>query len=304
MKRFKKLWKWLLFLFLAAIFYGFYDLIPRSMVMTGDPVNKQRKLMASFQNPGEIGLDYDSVSYSGYEDFKLEAYYIPTTSVSATATIIMVHGIRAYKEHFLRKAPDIIAQGYNLVLVDLRAHGDSEGKFCTFGVKEKHDIKALIDVLIEKYNCKNIGIWGQSLGGAVAMQSLALDSRIQFGIIESTFSNFEKIAHDYIKRMGPFLPEWYRNFMIYRGEQMAGIKAENGNPMDAATNITQPVLIIHGTADNRISFDYAKENFEALKSENKTFLPVESATHTNVWQVGGLSYFEQIYSFINATAKP
>jgi alpha-beta hydrolase superfamily lysophospholipase len=304
MKRLKKIWKWLLLLFVAAIFYGFYDLIPRSMVMTGDPVNKQRKLLASFQNPGEVGLAFDSISYTGYEGLQLEAYYIPTTKDSALATIIMVHGIRAYKEYFIRKTPDLAAQGYNIVLVDLRAHGDSEGKFCTFGIKEKHDIKALVDVLASKYNAQNIGIWGQSLGGAVALQSLAFDRRLQFGIIESTFSNFEKVAHDYIKRMGPFLPEWYRNFMIYRGEQMAGIKAEDGNPMDAAKNVTQPVLLIHGTADNRISFEYAKENFVALKSKKKEFLPIEGALHTNVWQVGGEAYFERIYGFIDQNSTP
>ncbi|MGB0430350.1 MAG: alpha/beta hydrolase, partial [Bacteroidia bacterium] len=231
-------------IFIAAIFYGFYDLIPRSMVMTGDPVNKQRKLLASYQNPKEIGLEFDSISYNGFENLNLQAYYIPTTADSSTSTIIMVHGIRAYKEHFLSIAHDVAAKGHNLVLVDLRGHGDSDGTFCTFGVKEKYDIKALVDVIIDKYAAKNIGIWGQSLGGAVAMQTLAIDQRIKFGIIESTFSNFEKVAHDYIKRMAPFLPEWYRNFMIWRGEQMADIKASDANPMDAAKSINQPVLLI------------------------------------------------------------
>lgn len=304
MKRFKKLWKWLLLLFVAAIFYGFYDLIPRSMVMTGDPVNKQRKLLASFQNPGELDLAFDSITYMGYEDLQLEAYYIPTTKDSTTATILMVHGIRAYKEHFIKKSPDLAAKGYNIVLVDLRAHGDSEGKFCTFGIKEKYDIKALVDVIISKYKCENIGIWGQSLGGAVALQSLAFDKRLQFGIVESTFSNFEKVAHDYIKRMGPFLPEWYRNFMIYRGEQIAGIEAEDCNPIDAAKKVCQPVLLIHGTSDNRISFKYAKENFVALKSEKKEFLPIEGALHSNVWQVGGDAYFQKVYNFIEEQTKP
>ena len=66
---------------------------------------------------------------------------------STKGTIILLHGIRSNKSHFNDLSNYLSTNGFNSVALDLRAHGESEGKFCSFGVNEKRDVKKLIHFL-------------------------------------------------------------------------------------------------------------------------------------------------------------
>ena len=137
--------------------------------------------------------------------------------------------------------------GYNSVLIDLRAHGESQGKYCTFGYYEKQDLRILLDSISKIKNLNtNYGIWGQSLGGAVAMQTLAIDKRLKFGIIESTFSDLNTIIHDYFKLKLGFDIPFISNYFIWRAEKIANFKVSEVAPCQSAKLIKQPVFMAHG----------------------------------------------------------
>ena len=271
---------------------------PYMVAQTNDPANQLRRLGAQFTDPSEAGLAFDSFSLKTHDSLILKALFIPASSPEGT--IIMLHGIRAYKEHFIQIAPMIVAHGYNVVLLDNRAHGQSEGRFCTFGVKEKEDVGVLIDTLNQMGISKNIGVWGQSLGGAIALQSMAYDKRISFGIIESTFTEFRLIADDYFVRFMPFVPRWYRSYIINRGAKLAHFNPEEASVLNATAEVTAPVFLAHGTADNRINVKYANANFNSLASSKKELHLVEGATHVNVWNVGGGDYFKAVFNFLES----
>lgn len=191
-------------------------------------------------------------------------------------------------------------QGYNTLALDLRAHGDSEGEYCTYGYYEKYDVQRALDYLLTKGVDSNIGVWGQSLGGAIALQTLAIEPRLKFGIIESTFSEFTTIVDDYSERMFGFSIPFVNQYALYRASEIANFKPEEVSPQESAKKIRQPVLVAHGTADTHIKFAYGKANFDKLASDQKIFLPIEGAVHHNVWQVGGKTYFEKVFSFLSS----
>lgn len=270
---------------------------PYLVAKTNDPINRLRKLQAAYKDPAAIGLAFDSFSITTTDQLVLKGYFIPSQN-APKGTIIMLHGIRAYKEHFLTIAPRVQAQGYNVVLLDNRAHGESTGNYCTYGVKEKEDVSILVDSL-EAWQVEGpIGLWGQSLGGAIALQSMAHDSRISFGIVESTFTEFALIADDYFVRFAPFVPKWYRSYVINRGAQLADFKPEDARPIAAVTQITQPVFLAHGLKDKRINHRYASKLFENLASPTKELHFIEGANHVNVWQKGGSDYFDSVFEFL------
>jgi len=191
------------------------------------------------------------------------------------------------------------AEGFNTVALDLRAHGQSGGQFCTFGVKEKRDVSALIDYLDSEENIDlNIGLWGQSLGGAIGIQALSTDKRLKFGIIESTFSDFRTITHEYFKYHLGFNFPVFTNYLINRAGEISNFNPNEAKPSIYCKNISQPILLIHGDLDKRINIKYAKENFANLSSENKTFNEIKGANHLNVWEVGGSGYFDQTIRFL------
>jgi len=250
--------------------------------------------------PESFDLEADTLVYKSKEGLYLRGYLIYSNIIPQKGTVIFVHGIRAYKEHFLPVCKLLAERGYNSVIVDLRAHGESEGKYCTYGFYEKYDIKALADKLYKIKNIsRNIGIWGQSLGGAVAIQALALDKRIKFGIIESTFSEFNTIVHDYIKNKVGFDIPVFSNYLIWRATHIGNFKADSIIPSQSAKKITQPILMAHGVMDDRIKIEYGKSNFANLSSKEKEFIEIPKANHLNLWQIGGKVYFDKVFAFID-----
>ena len=127
--------------------------------------------------------------------------------------------------------------GYNSVALDLRAHGESEGQFCTFGVKEIKDVKALMDYLIKNEDIEDIGIWGQSLGGAVALQALGYDNRIKFGIVESTFTDYKTIVNDYFHLNAGFSFAPFSNYLANRAASIAGFDPSDAKVVDRQVSV-------------------------------------------------------------------
>jgi dipeptidyl aminopeptidase/acylaminoacyl peptidase len=273
---------------------------PRMIIEVNNLVYKNRN-----SNKGVIpqATDYqvkaESIYYNSSDGLKLKALLIRSDSLKTKGTIIMVHGIRAYKERFIPISKQINDSGYNVVMPDLRAHGESEGQYCTFGNKEKFDISALIDTLNTMPNInQNYIIWGQSLGAAVSLQAMAIDKRIKLGIIESTFSDYRQIVHDYSRHTLGFEAGALIDYFIWLSENIGDFKADETIPANAAKQINQPVLMVHGTKDKRIKIEYGQQNFKNLASQQKRFIMLDGANHINVWQVGGDHYFNTVFKFI------
>lgn len=239
------------------------------------------------------------ICIASFDSTKIAARITYSSIDTTKSTIILVHGIRSSKNHFMELSTVLSRNGFNAVAIDLRAHGESEGQFCTFGVNEKKDIKSVIDYLIKTENISNIGIWGQSLGGAVALQSMGFDKRIKFGIIESTFTDYKVIVNDYFDLHAGFSFKPFSNYLANRAAKIADFDAEDAQPIKYCEKIYQPILIVHGNKDERINISYGKANFSKLKSVQKEFIEINNANHLNVWKVGGNPYFKKVLAFLN-----
>ncbi|MFT6746753.1 MAG: pimeloyl-ACP methyl ester carboxylesterase [Glaciecola sp.] len=313
----RKFVKWIGYLLIVGLLSGalvFYFLVPILMVEICHPkmgIVKDKQV----KNYDLIASKIAGLPIEFYtKDSLLQSAYLTFSQTESTkGTIILVHGIRGSKEHFIGLSQWLAQNGYNAVLVDLRAHGQSEGRYCTFGVNEKIDLSLLIDKLIalEDGNHNSIGsvgsigsigIWGQSLGAAVALQTLSFDSRIKFGVIESTFSDFESISHDYLNYFMWYSHESMSKFLVHRAGELGKFKTELASPVIACKSIHQPILMAHGDSDKKINIKYGKGNFKALASNHKEFITVEGANHVSVWKTGGERYFEKVLGFIDRHA--
>lgn len=241
----------------------------------------------------------ETITVESREGFKLKGYHITPLDNNPKATIILVHGIGSNKEYHLALAENLAKTGFASVLFDNRAHGESEGSYCTYGFYEKNDISKIVDYIQSK-NTLPIGIWGNSLGGAIAIQALAKEKRLQFGVIESTFTSLQQIVYDYQTRhaKGISLP-WVCDISLKEAGNIAGFPPQEVQPIEAVKKIHQPTIIAHGNADKNIAFDYGKALFNQLASQKKEFITVEGADHYNVSRIGGKDYFNKIINFIN-----
>lgn len=288
-----------LLIMFGVLFLYFYA--PRIIVEIKNPlveiIKGKHEILNRFNSDDERRGKY--LNFRSTDGIELSSYLTFSTEERAKGTIILLHGIRSNKEHFIKQSERLSKLGYNTVALDSRAHGASEGKYCTFGVKEKKDISILIDKLIKDERIdQNIGIWGQSLGGAIGLQAMGTDERIKFGIIESTFSDFETIANDYFFYHMKIRIRPLANFLLDRAGKIGDFNIKAAKPEKYCEKIKQPILIVHGNRDKRINIKYAKNNFAKILSKQKEFIEIENANHLNIWEVGGDEYFSKVINFI------
>ncbi|MCB0760456.1 MAG: alpha/beta fold hydrolase [Flavobacteriales bacterium] len=246
----------------------------------------------------EWDVPYEELEIRGENDVPIAVLHTPAAD-STKGVVILVHGIGSCKRQWVSVAALLARRGYASIAVDLRTHGNSGGEYCTFGYHEKQDIKQVADWAFAKYPSSPVGIWGNSLGGAIGLQSLENDPRLQFGVIECTFTTMHQIVYDYHRRHVGFAIEWMVDRALDRAGEIAAFDPEAVAPVVSCTHIHQPVIISHGTDDPNIDFAYGKELFNALASGQKEFVPVEGGHHNDLHTLGGWDYLNHFIDFID-----
>lgn len=249
-------------------------------------------------SPADYNLAYDHFTLVVEDELKLDSYFIPAQQ-KPRANLIMLHGVGSCKEVYLGPAAELSKLGFNILLFDQRQHGKSEGEYLTYGYYEKHDVSKALDWLDAKTGELKTGIYGNSMGGAVALQSLAHDARLRFGLIESTFTDLPTVANAYGRRLsGLPLPHWLSNYVLRRAATIANFPAFEVRPVVAAASITQPIQLIHGDADANINVSNATALFQAMASEDKQLFIVEGGDHADLWEKGGEAYRKVWFGFL------
>ena len=286
--------QYILILMLLAVvvgFVGIHFIAPRMIL--SPPIN------IGVNQSEKLGIQTLNVFVPIENNQSLEGYWIDSQKDTTYGVIILIHGIGGNKESFLGLSKRLSKLGVASVLFDNRAHGRSGGEHCTYGFKEKHDSSKIIDFIHAKDPRLKVGIWGNSLGGAIAIQSLEHDSRLSFGVIESTFTDLSQIVYDYKKRiLLGFGIRSVSDYVLKRAGKIAGFDPDLVKPIQSVRNITQPVLIAHGTSDDNIHFRYGKQLHENLASRDKVFVEVYKGEHAGLFDSGGEEYIDQLMSFI------
>lgn len=264
--------------------------------------------------PENYGLQATPFEVLTADSIRLEGFYIAAPKAAipiaystgstlkkqkeTPRTIIILHGISSCKEFFLPAAEKLTGQGFNIVLLDLRAHGQSGGEYCTFGYNEKHDVSAVVDMLLEKDSTQKIGVMGHSLGGAIALQALAEDKRLQFGVIESTFNSLEAVVEQYGVNYFGIRSPWLARHTLEKSGEIAHFDPYQVVPAESARHITQPVFVSHGDSDERIPWQLGKQNYDQIASTDKQWYLIPHARHNGLWQTGGAVYETALMGFL------
>lgn len=264
--------------------------------------------------PSKITLDVDYSDYCLIADtFKIyvndsigiSGAFVKSPCESNFGTIIILHGIASCKEYNVKKAKTLANSGFNCILLDMRAHGKSDGKFCTFGYYEKNDIKIIIDTLIAKYNgIEPLAIMGHSLGGAISIQTAATDKRIKAVCASAVFARLDDIVCDYMKQMTFVLRDKSISDNILKESAIiANFNPFEVNPEEYAKLITQPVFMSHGDIDERINIENGRRVFKNLNSNHKEFFIVKNALHNNIDEVGGDELISKEIEFLKSNLQ-
>ncbi|MEM9283766.1 MAG: alpha/beta fold hydrolase, partial [Verrucomicrobiota bacterium] len=218
-------------------------------------------------------------------------------------TILLLHGRSGRKEDLLWVAQRLVAADFRCIVYDARAHGKSDGDYCTFGSKEVIDVSSLLDHFSSELSLKSkslgpVGIFGNSLGAAVSLQALSSESRIRAAVAVAPFAELPAIAvHSTRNTIHPDFPEFLVHASLWLGGLRAGFNPYRIRPIDHVITSTQPLFIAHGTRDGVIPIDHSRRIVGASASPNLVWREVPAAYHSNVMAEGGDDLYEEIIHF-------
>lgn len=192
----------------------------------------------------------------------------------AGKTIVVLHGLNETKAEYpyMGIGERLAKKGYDVVLPDLRGHGRSGGQYLTYGVREKHDLKAVADALIdEKLISPDIYVFGANYGGTVAIQYAAFDERVAGVTAVTPYRDFPSMATIWLQ-MRLQSPEKIKEAVAEAGQIAAFVPAE-ASAVEAARNFDGPILLIHGLLDPAAPLAHSQAIRDAAAGPKKLIVP-------------------------------
>lgn len=238
-------------------------------------------------------------SITSKDDFKLSAAYIAAENTSDT-TVIIAHGYMGSRLDMAGVAKMYHDQGYNVLVPDMRAHGESDGKYVGFGYLEKNDFKRWVDKTVAMTGSSaQIILHGHSMGAATVM--LATTEKLP--------NNVKAIVEDCgytsaVAELGYQMKELYHLpsvplLQITSGitKMKAGYYFGQADPKAALRTNKIPLLVIHGDKDSFVPTAYAHELYEATQGPKAIYI-AENANHVEAFPVDKKKFTTETLTFI------
>jgi len=210
--------------------------------------------------PKDLRLDYEKVLFKTSDGLTLKGWLIPSRKATKK-TVILLHGYPADKGDIL-PALSFLHKDYNLFLFDFRYLGESEGSYSTAGANEVQDLLAAIRFLKAK-GIQDVGVWGFSMGGAVALMGIKKAPEIKAVIAEASYASLALMAPELFRipllkyPLAWLLGLWVKIFL--------GIDIRDVSPAKAVQDTTIPILLMHSVGDDVIPFSHAQLLQKALE---------------------------------------
>ncbi|MGZ9585437.1 alpha/beta hydrolase [Paenibacillus marinisediminis] len=249
-------------------------------------------------------LDKEEVNIKSNDGLKLFGTYIEKYPYSNRVAII-VHGYTAAMPWSSQFSGIFMKKGFNILLIDQRAHGQSEGKYATFGYKEKYDIQAWVDWTVNRKgeDCV-IALHGQSLGGGTVLEYAAIHRpQVRLVVADCPYSDLTELVRHQVASLN-FIPSWpFINLINRRLKTKAGFRMEDVSPIQVMEACKLPIMFVHGGSDLFVPTKMSVDLYHA-KPEPKRLLIVDGATHGVAHCRDRERYVSEICDFVEQVVGP
>jgi uncharacterized protein len=226
--------------------------------------------------PADFRLAAEDVTVLAPDGVRLAAWLIRATAPDSRA-VVLLHGYPANKADLLPIAAALQTR-FTVLLLDFRYFGGSEGSVTTLGHRERSDLKSAIDELGRRGHSR-IGVFGYSLGGAVAILGAAEDPRIRAVSALAPFADLRVLARELYGTMW-LLKYPFVELMILWGRLFLGGDITRPSPEMAATRLTIPVQLWASRDDDQIPFAHAERLQRALTDNPRAEINIGRGRHT------------------------
>lgn len=236
------------------------------------------------------------VEIISYDGLILKGRYFETKKNAPIE--LMMHGYRGNSETDLSvgvlRAQEL---GHNVLLVDHRASGYSEGHVITFGAKESKDCLSWVNFIIKKFG-KDVKIFmtGISMGAATVMIAAGnekLPKNVVGVVADCGYTSGEEIIKKIVKQM--HLPVRLFYPFIYMSAKLFGrFDINDANPINALKNCKVPIVFFHTETDAFVPAYMSKQNYESCTSQNKYLYIAKTGDHGMCYMMDKEGYIKAI----------
>lgn len=248
------------------------------------------------------GMPYINVYIKSFDGLRLYGALLENYS---DKIVICVHGFTGSgKKDFASLAQAYYKNGYNVLLVDNRAHGQSEGKYVGFGVLDRFDLRNWVKYVINRFGSNvQIFLHGISMGAAtVLMASSIMPKNVRGIIADCGFTSVYEIF-EYVLKRDYHLPKFP---IIYLTNIMSKIRAGYGyKDVNTTAEIARsdiPILFIHGENDEFVPLWMTMKNYSYCKAYKELFI-VRESEHAESHYIDKKGYERRILTFIEKISK-
>ena len=244
----------------------------------------------------DFGLEYRKVSIRSTDGLELAGWWVPGSHPSRA--VVLVSGLEGEKsdEHVLKSAPIYAGAGYGVLMIDLRAQGDSEGERITMGYEEVRDVRGAIYWLEQRgFAPSDVVLHGFSMGGATVLRA-APGSRVAAVVEEGSYASLPLILRQRLPEVSG-LPALFTPGMFIMGKLFLGIDPWAVQPEEDAQRLCEEgvrLLIIHSKDDEEVPFEHGERIKKACPEA--TFWKIEGYEHAGAH--AHPNYRERLLTFL------
>ena len=269
----------ILILIILLVTIGIFSAIP-PMIMS-DMINSH--IDVEVISASEYGIEAELLKLMTEDKLTIAAWEVKTEN--PRAVVILLSGIQNPSvTAFWGYSKMLKDNGYASLLIEMRAHGDSDGNRVSLGMDEYLDVKSGVEYIKNSPDYKDVPIvvWGTSMGGATAINSIGEISEIDGLISCSAYSSWTDVFCDNMVNMGmpKILAEIQKPFVkIYLG-YIYGFNKLNINPLNEIQKLNgRPALIAHSKGDSQVPYASFERIIKKAKEQNVQVFEREGDEH-------------------------
>ena len=289
---------------------------------SGQAIGDHPEWRRMLKTPGDYHLRSEVVGFPSTDGIELKAWWLPAqipgeapklvpAQAAPAANVILAHGRDENRSGMLPRAVFLVRNGYNVLDVDLRNHGESQGNYITPGYLEAFDILGGVAYLREHQEKGPIFVLGFSYGAVAALHAAAQSSDISAVIADSAFISTSDILKNAANRkeiplkfrIGIWLarlPLLDRSsdlaFRLRTGVELDRTKASAASAIERIRR--QPILFISGEGDWLAPTQNARRMYQEAHHPQKALLVVPGAGHNSTYRADPQLYEAKVLDFL------
>lgn len=247
-------------------------------------------------NPKSFGYEFEPFKTLTEDGVVIEGWFIPAKKKTG-ACVVAMHGWGASRSDILSNTA-FLAEHFNLVYFDFRNHGKSGGKKTSLTCLEIKDLESVIRFLKKEKKdvVQQIGLYGFSMGGSVAISAGAKIPEIRAVLAESPFASFNQTVKRFAKLFYG-IPEWIVPLTLFFARMRLGFNPEKCSPLYYVSELSpRALMIFQGGADERMPVTEGKMLYEKAKEPRELWI-VPQAGHGDISEKVPEEYKEKLLKF-------